>query len=42
MKDLGFKLDALYLPLPDGYAALATDKQWVLVVKMYLEAFGAE
>ena len=47
MKDAGFKQDALYLIRPDGHVGLATEKQWVRVLKMYLEAcgivaFGAE
>ncbi|WP_404336614.1 FAD-dependent monooxygenase [Planococcus rifietoensis] len=40
MKDAGFKQDALYLIRPDGHVALATDKQWLRVLKMYLESFG--
>jgi len=40
MKDAGFKQDALYLIRPDGHVALATDKQWLRVLNMYLESFG--
>ena len=40
MRDAGFKQDALYLIRLDGDAALATDKQWLRVLKMYLESFG--
>ena len=40
MKDAGFKQDALYLILPDSHVALATDKQWLPVLNMYLETFG--
>lgn len=39
MKDAVFKQDALYLIRPDGHVALATDKQGVRVLNMYLEAF---
>ena len=40
MKDAGFKQDALYLIRPDGHVGLASEKQWVDVLKTYLEAFG--
>lgn len=40
MKDAGFKQDALYLIRPDVYVTLATDKQWLHVLDMYLETFG--
>ncbi|ANU11961.1 hypothetical protein BBH88_17730 [Planococcus antarcticus DSM 14505] len=40
MQDAGFKQDALYLIRPDGHVALATEKQWLRVLKMYLEAYG--
>ncbi|MCM3611705.1 FAD-dependent monooxygenase [Planococcus sp. MERTA32b] len=47
MKDAGFKQDALYLIRPDGHVGLATEKQWLRVLKAYLdtyriEAFGVE
>lgn len=40
MKDAGFKQDALYLTRPDGHVVLATDKQLLRVLTMYLEAVG--
>ncbi|MBT2582965.1 FAD-dependent monooxygenase [Planococcus sp. ISL-109] len=40
MHDAGFKQDALYLIRPDGHVALATERQWLRVLKMYLETFG--
>ncbi|MDN3451439.1 hypothetical protein QMA09_14665 [Planococcus sp. APC 3906] len=40
MKDAGFKQDALYLIRPDGHVGLASEKQWVRVLKAYLEAYG--
>ncbi|WP_345740337.1 FAD-dependent oxidoreductase [Planomicrobium okeanokoites] len=47
MKDAGFKQDALYLIRPDGHVGLAVEKQWLRVLKAYLEtyrivAFGVE
>ena len=42
MKDAGFKQDALYLIRTDEHVALTTDKQWLRVLTMYLEVFGAE
>lgn len=42
MKDVGFMQDALHLIRPDGHVALAPDKQWLRVLNMYLEAYGAE
>ncbi|MEZ0481154.1 FAD-dependent monooxygenase [Planococcus sp. SSTMD024] len=42
MKNAGFKRDALYLIRPDGHVALATEGQWLRVLKMYLESFGIE
>lgn len=42
MHEAGFKQDALYLVRPDGHVALASEKQWVRVLKTYLEAFGME
>ena len=40
MTDAGFKQDALYLIRLDGDLVLATDKQWPLMLKMYLEVYG--
>ena len=40
MQDAGFKQDALYLIRPDCHVALATDQQWLRVLKLYLVAFG--
>ncbi|MBD8016140.1 FAD-dependent monooxygenase [Planococcus wigleyi] len=40
MKDAGFKQDALYLIRPDGHVGLATEKQWLRVLKLYLETYG--
>lgn len=40
MKDAGFKQDALYLIRPDGHVGLASEKQWLRVLKAYLEAYG--
>lgn len=42
MKDAGFKQDALYLIRPDGHVGLATEKQWLRVLKAYLETYGIE
>ncbi len=39
MKDAGFKQYVLYLIRLDDHVALATDKQWLRVLNMYLEAF---
>ena len=40
MKDAGFKQDALYLIRPDGHVGLASEKQWLRVLKAYLETYG--
>lgn len=40
MKDSGFKQDALYLIRPDGHVGLVSEKQWLRVLKAYLEAYG--
>lgn len=42
MKDAGFKQDSLYLIRPDGHVGLASEKQWLRVLKAYLEAYGIE